>query len=374
MMLALLVVGAGRLLNPELIYAGTGAVVSIAVDDVDQTVTTDATTVGEVLKRAGIAVGPDDLVEPALNSEILAGSFHINVYRARPVLVVDGENQQVVRSPYRSPKLVAERSAGLNVHPEDRYQVELIRDFINQQSVGVRVRVIRATPVQIAVDGGQLTVRTHADTVGEVLSAKGIVLDSDDRLNVGVGTPVAAGMKIAVTRVGHRVIAVEEPITAPERVIYDDSQPTSYYHVKNAGNHGVKMVTYKVRYHNSREVERTPVQTVVVKEARERVVVRGNRRLTNCDSNDPLECLRACESRGDYGAINYNSVENYYGAYQFSQSTWNGVTLRHGRSDLHGMKPHQAKPSDQDSMARALYHDWGNWGPWPVCGAGLQPL
>lgn len=77
--------------------------------------------------------------------------------------------------------------------------------------------------------------------------------------------------------------------------------------------------------------------------------------------DDPfLVCTRARESSGNYGAV---SPSGYYGAYQFSPSTWN-VTAQHaGRLDLVGVLPSSASVADQDTMAWTLYTWQGN-GPW----------
>ena len=53
-------------------------------------VRTDALTVGEVLERAEISVGEHDTVEPAVEAAVSSDNFQINIYRARPVVVVDG--------------------------------------------------------------------------------------------------------------------------------------------------------------------------------------------------------------------------------------------------------------------------------------------
>ena len=69
--------------------------------------------------------------------------------------------------------------------------------------------------------------------------------------------------------------------------------------------------------------------------------------------------LRSCESSGNYED---NTGNGYYGAYQFSLSTWDGL----GESGL----PSQAPPDVQDAAAYTLYRQSG-WAPWPACSAIL---
>jgi hypothetical protein len=84
-------------------------------------------------------------------------------------------------------------------------------------------------------------------------------------------------------------------------------------------------------------------------------------------SDAQLAALRDCESGGNYAAV--SSGGWYRGAYQFAQSTWNGVAERN-LPHLVGVDPAAAGPADQDAMARALYWESG-WAPWPHCGYHL---
>ena len=78
--------------------------------------------------------------------------------------------------------------------------------------------------------------------------------------------------------------------------------------------------------------------------------------------NDPwMVCTRGIESGGNYRA--YNASGPYYGAYQFTQSTWNSTANHAGRGELVGMDPRDASEYDQDDMAWTLYQ-WKGKGPW----------
>lgn len=78
-------------------------------------------------------------------------------------------------------------------------------------------------------------------------------------------------------------------------------------------------------------------------------------------SGDVWACIRNRESGGNYAE---DSGNGYYGAYQFSASTWRSV----GGSGL----PSSASPAEQDYRARLLQQR-GGWGQWPsssrLCGA-----
>lgn len=69
--------------------------------------------------------------------------------------------------------------------------------------------------------------------------------------------------------------------------------------------------------------------------------------------------LRQCESGGNYSS---NTGNGYYGAYQFSSSTWSNL----GFSGL----PSTASPATQDAAAQQLQARSG-WGQWPACATAL---
>lgn len=72
--------------------------------------------------------------------------------------------------------------------------------------------------------------------------------------------------------------------------------------------------------------------------------------------------LRTCESSDNYAE---NTGNGFYGAYQFSQSTWSGMGYP-GRPD-------QEPPALQDEAAMKLQGESG-WGQWPACAAALGLL
>jgi hypothetical protein len=76
-------------------------------------------------------------------------------------------------------------------------------------------------------------------------------------------------------------------------------------------------------------------------------------------AGDPWYELRMCESGDNYGEDTGNG---YYGAYQFSESTWESL----GYSGL----PSNASPATQDQAAHELQARSG-WGQWPACSARL---
>ena len=76
-------------------------------------------------------------------------------------------------------------------------------------------------------------------------------------------------------------------------------------------------------------------------------------------SSADLAALRGCESGGNYRA---NTGNGYYGAYQFSASTWQSLG--------HGGRASDAAPHVQDEAALRLASTKG-WSQWPACSRSL---
>ncbi len=101
----------------------------------------------------------------------------------------------------------------------------------------------------------------------------------------------------------------------------------------------------------SRQIERAQVELSAA-----RAAVEQNASGHPDPGEGAWERLRFCESGGVYTT---NTGNGFYGAYQFTQSTWESVG---GSGD-----PAAASEAEQDARAAQLYAQSGST-PWPVCG------
>lgn len=74
-----------------------------------------------------------------------------------------------------------------------------------------------------------------------------------------------------------------------------------------------------------------------------------------------MACIRERESNGNYSAVDPSG--QYMGAYQIYQGGWDSIARSIGRTDLVGVRPHQASPADQDTVAFAMLAKLGR-SPW----------
>ena len=103
----------------ETLQANDTFVVQLTLDGEKQSLPTRAATVEEFLAKTSITLNEGDIVEPAKDAEIVEDNFRINVYRARPVTVFDGDKRIQVLSAATTARSVAAQ-VGLEVFPEDK--------------------------------------------------------------------------------------------------------------------------------------------------------------------------------------------------------------------------------------------------------------
>lgn len=350
------------LLTPTKTHAENERVITIFHDGAEKTIVTDAPTIDEALSRGEILLGQNDFVEPALDTQLTAPAYNVNIYRARPVTVVDGGKAYQVSSPHSSPQKIAE-SAGLNLYDEDLVELTRSEDFIGS-GAGLTLNIKRATKVALVLYGTQKDVRTQSATVGGFLQEKGIKLGAEDGSNQNLQTPISADLKIEVWRNGVQTITQEQEVAFETEFVRDTSKEVGFKEVKTPGKKGKKLVTYEVELRNGVELNRKEIQSVVTESPAKQVEVIGVQLGFNGAFQDALVRLRSCEAGGRYDR---NSGNGYYGAYQYNLSTW---------ANWQGYsRPDQAPPEVQDAKAYETYMRRG-WQPWPGCTKklGLQDI
>lgn len=180
------------------------------------TVKTEARTVADAIERANIVINDGDKVEPGLDAEIMADNFHINIYRARPVVVRDGSIEKYIMTANYDYKDIA-ADAGLTLY-----------------------------------DGDEMEIIPNASF-----------------LESGINTTYE------VTRNGGRTLTVEEEISFGERTERDVNLPSGTSEVRQLGEVGVKKVSYNILYINNEEVSRELIGEEIIREPVDRVVAIG---------------------------------------------------------------------------------------------------
>ncbi len=256
--------------KPQLRTTDTHVVI-INHDDAEQTVPTRAKTVAEVLARVNIKLDEGDVVEPAADSEIVSDNFRVNVYRAVPITIVEGAKKVFAYSAAKTPRSIV-KQVGIEVFPEDRLLLLPTNNFLIEGSIGERVVIERATAVNVNIYGTQLSLRTQAETVSELLKEKNIKLSRGDTVQPAANTPLKPNDQIFVLREGTKIEFAEEEVPTPRQIIEDPSLSFGTIVVRQQGSPGKRLVTYQV---DTKTGERKKIQEVTVIEAVTQITARG---------------------------------------------------------------------------------------------------
>ena len=329
----------------------------------EKTIVTKARTIREALKLAKFSIDErQDVVEPSLDSEMVAEKYNINIFRARPITIVDGNKRLKITTAEQTPALIA-KAAGIEVFEEDKTTLSN-SDNMAVDGANMVMKIDRASMVNFVLYGKESVIRTHAKTVGELLKEKNIDPKKDDTLSVDRSAKIIPGMKIELWRNGKQTITAEEDVKFEVEKVQDANRDSGYREVKQAGENGKKNVTYEIEMKNGVEVSRKEIASVITKEPKKQIEIVGTKSSTSFSGSfsEALARLRSCE-----GSYTSNTGNGYYGAYQFDKRTWGNYGGYELASD--------APAAVQDEKAWQTYKARG-WQPWPTCKVkmGLQDI
>ncbi|MEU1402127.1 ubiquitin-like domain-containing protein [Streptomyces sp. NPDC005728] len=357
-----------RLLPQALVVAflagGTTAFVAkdkaieLNVDGSRQTLHTFADDVSEVLAEKGVRVGAHDLVAPAPGVPLTSGD-EVAVHYGRPVrLTLDGAQREVWTTAHTVDGALRE----LGVRPEGAYLSASRSKSIGRAGLALDVRTERA--VTVMADGRTRTIRTNAASVREAIEEAGVTLHGEDITSVPPDSFPRDGQTVTVLRVTGTREVHEEQIPFQVERTEDPSLFTGTEVVEQAGEPGLRRVTYFLRTVNGvREKPRPEKSEVVRKPRKQRVKVGTKPKPHSVHGADHLNWrgLAACESGGRPHAVDPSG--SFGGLYQFDALTWQSL----GGSG----RPQDASAEEQTLRAKKLYVRRGA-SPWPHCGARLH--
>lgn len=261
-------------MNGITISASDSHIVKLSINGQQSVVRTRATTVTDLLKRANITINTGDVVEPDVATTITEDDFRVNLYRAKPVTVLDGDKRIQALSAATTPRSVV-RQIGLNVYPEDYVTVVGNDASLRESVLGQKIVIDRASPANINLYGTNVLVRTHAKTVGELLKEKNIKVSAGDTVQPDQTTVFTPSMQVFVIGNGIKVIGLEEDVPMPIEIIDDPSLSFGTSAVRQIGSAGRKLVSFQIDVQNGKEVSRKIIQEVMIIEPVKQTIARG---------------------------------------------------------------------------------------------------
>ncbi|MDB5166458.1 MAG: hypothetical protein JWM37_530 [Candidatus Saccharibacteria bacterium] len=302
-----------------------------------QVVPSRESTVGQLLSRLDIKLNQGDVVEPALSTRIDQDQFRINIYRARPVEIIDNGARTFAQSAATTSRSIANQS-GVTTYAEDDIVARPVDNFVEQKAIGQQISIKRATPINVNLYGTAITTRTQAKTVGDMLKEKKIILAKDDQVTPAADQPIAPGQQIFIVRNGTTLTTETQVIDAPVQTINDPNLAYGTTAVRQQGSPGQQVVTYQVITANGKETGRTVIQAVVTTQPVTKIVAQG----TNL-AGSKGDMARAGIAPSDYTYVDYIITK---------ESHWN-PSARNASSGAYGLC--QALPGSKMASAGS---DW----------------
>jgi uncharacterized protein YabE (DUF348 family) len=233
--------------------------VRVSADGHDFLLRTHATSVKGVLREAQLSLLPNDEVEVEGEfGSVSSEPVRVTIYRAVPFTLHDSDQATTF---YTAAPTIGEalRRAGLTLYIADGVQPELGEPMVT----GLDIYVERSVPVAVQVDGRTLRARTHRQRVSDVLADLGVVLTGQDYTTPTLDAPLGEDAVIRVVRVTERFLTVQEPIPFDTAWQPDPDLEIDYQRVMQEGARGILEKRIRVRYEDGSEVARTVDDTYV---------------------------------------------------------------------------------------------------------------
>ncbi len=241
--------------NAQTIGPNDVHIVDLYIDDRVQVLPSRATTVGELLERAGVTLRPGDLVDPVVEAPITNDDFQITVHRARPYVLIDGGEQLRILSAYQDPALIL-RTAGIEVFDQDIVGVSALTEG-DQSELALNLSLDRASVYSLNLYGEVIELRSQSDQLDQILADNNITIASDDNISF-------EGSDIVVARTGTLIETVREPIAFDTITTDDPTLDLGVFRTTKEGVEGERLVTYEIELENEQEAGRQTLSEAVV--------------------------------------------------------------------------------------------------------------
>ncbi|GAA1474702.1 transglycosylase family protein [Corynebacterium felinum] len=335
--------------------------VTIDVNGETRQITTLAGSVDAALKQAGISVSAEDIVAPAPSQKITDDEY-ISVRTAKNVaVVVDGKKETIKTNATTVGELV-EQMDGVDsaVKALSLSKPATAKLAENGESIQVTTPKI----ISLADAGKVAHFSIAANTVADVLSARGLELGEHDRVFPALDETISHNTKIQVDRVTVEEIAAVEDYQAEPIISEDPQLLQGLEKVEAEGVVGQRNVTRKLVKVNGLEESNEIIREEVITPSVPAKISRGTKVSTvpAVAGGSVWDTLAQCEAGGNWSI---NTGNGFYGGLQFTPSTWLGF----GGGEFAPMA-HMATREEQIAVAQRVQKVQG-WGAWPACTAKM---
>ncbi|MCL2280271.1 G5 domain-containing protein [Candidatus Saccharibacteria bacterium] len=268
-------------------------VITIYDEETEKTVISTAGKVADALKSAQISINEHDSIDHDLDQKLEEAIMVINIHRARPIVITDGERQTRVITAAQSTAEIA-AIVGINLHPEDLAELSLVDNLLWPGGAGLEMNIIRAKIVNLRLYGQDLLLRTQKTTVEELLEEKNIKLGSNDNMDLELTTKIENNLKLHIWREGLQTVTTTEIVPFTTKIITDSTRKVGYRETQVKGRDGQKTVIYEITTHDGEEVNRKILNEIIDIPAIEQVEIVGIK--SSLEGVPPLTAQRGAQT------------------------------------------------------------------------------
>lgn len=199
-------------------------------------------------------------------SLVLCSLLLIPLSAKEVTLAVDGQEVSLKTRAQTVADLL--RMQKIELGPQDKVLPALDTSLVS----GMRVEITRAVPVNLTVDGETKKLFVAAKTVEEALKEAGIALGEKDLVYPGPQEALYPGMDIRVVRVWQELREVEVTLPYNTYRLYDAEMLVGQQKVVQEGRPGKARQRWLLTYHDGQEVDRVMQDSQVLEAPVDRVV------------------------------------------------------------------------------------------------------
>ena len=246
--------------------------VALSVDGETSTVHAFGGTVGDVLDKQGIDLGPHDVVSPAADAPVEDDQKIVVRYARKLTLTVDGKE----RTFWTTATTVGDAMKELGIRGASDAELSASRSKAIGRD-GLDLEVNTPKDITLLVGGKRSTETVTASTIEAALEQAEVRYDSNDLVKPGASSAVKDGMTIRVDQVNRKGATRTESIPFETVTKEDSSLYEGQTKVKTEGKAGTRTSTYSLTYKNGKQVWNKRTGTSVTQPPVDEVVLKGTK-------------------------------------------------------------------------------------------------
>lgn len=202
---------------------------------------------------------------------IVMFSSGIVVYAQRKTItiIIDGQPTKLVT--YKKTLADALQTNNITVGPKDKIDSNLTSQIEDKDTINIK----RAVNITVTVDGKELSILSSEEDLNSMLTAEGISLKPEDKIQPEKEAKLTEGMRVEIVRVETKTFTESQTIDFSTVIKADNNLPNVQKKTLQEGKAGEKQITTSVIYEDGKEVTRTVIGESVVRKPVDRIIAQG---------------------------------------------------------------------------------------------------